>query len=62
MLKTIGFYGFLASVCLNLFHRFGLKINGTSNDIISMASLVFALMYVWDDLKKRSAKTLILQG
>ncbi|MCI4128603.1 YoqO family protein [Bacillus haynesii] len=62
MLKTIGFYGFLASVCLNLFLRFGLKINGTANDIISMISLVFVLMYVWDDLKKRSAKTLILQG
>ncbi|MCY9393876.1 YoqO family protein [Bacillus haynesii] len=61
MLKTIGFYGFLASVCLNLFLRFGLKINGTANVIISMASLVL-LMYVWDDLKKRSAKTLILQG
>ncbi|MCY8009560.1 YoqO family protein [Bacillus haynesii] len=62
MLKTIGFYGFLASVGLNLFLRAGLKINGTANDIISMASLVFVLMYVWDDLKKRSAKTLILQG
>ncbi|MCY8351418.1 YoqO family protein [Bacillus haynesii] len=62
MLKTIGFYGFLASVGLNLFLRAGLKINGTANDIISMASLVFVLMYVWNDLKKRSAKTLILQG
>ncbi|MSN97578.1 hypothetical protein BHT95_07405 [Bacillus paralicheniformis] len=62
MLKTIGFYGILASVGLNLFLRAGLKINGTANDIISMASLVFGLMYVWDDLKKRSAKTLILQG
>ncbi|UIN44936.1 YoqO family protein [Bacillus licheniformis] len=62
MLKTIGFNGFLASACLNLFLRFGLKINGTANDIISMVSLVFVLMYVWDDLKKHSAKTLILQG
>ena len=62
MLKTIGFYGFLASVGLNLFLRAGLKINGTANDIISMVSLVFVLMYVWDDLKKRSAKTLISQG
>ncbi|MBU8581480.1 YoqO family protein [Bacillus paralicheniformis] len=62
MLKTIGFYGFLASVGLNLFLRAGLKINGTANDIISVASLVFVLMYVWNDLKKRSAKTLILQG
>ncbi|MCY7774749.1 hypothetical protein MOB31_11705, partial [Bacillus licheniformis] len=31
----------MASVCLNLFLRFGLKINGTANDIISTASLVF---------------------
>jgi len=62
LLKTIGFYGFLASVGLNLFLRAGLKINGTANDIISMVSLVFVLMYVWDDLKKRSAKTLISQG
>jgi len=62
LLKTIGFYGFLASVGLNLFLRAGLKINGTANDIISMVSLVFVLMYVWGDLKKRSAKTLILQG
>ncbi|MPQ24434.1 YoqO family protein [Bacillus paralicheniformis] len=62
MLKTIGFYGILVSVGLNLFLRAGLKINGTANDIISVASLVFGLMYVWNDLKKRSAKTLILQG
>ncbi|ETB72933.1 MULTISPECIES: YoqO family protein [Bacillus] len=62
MLKTIGFNGFLASVGLNLFLRAGLKINGTANDIISVASLVFVLMYVWNDLKKRSAKTLISQG
>ncbi|NPC93453.1 hypothetical protein HOO54_14720 [Bacillus sp. WMMC1349] len=57
MMKKIGFYGFLSSVLLNIF----LTDNFVS-DVMSIASFVFILMYMWDLIKKDTIKVIVLKG
>ncbi|WP_253907798.1 YoqO family protein [Bacillus sp. WMMC1349] len=56
-MKKIGFYGFLSSVLLNIF----LTDNFVS-DVMSIASFVFILMYMWDLIKKDTIKVIVLKG
>ncbi|MDA1477356.1 YoqO family protein [Bacillus changyiensis] len=57
MIEKIGLYGFLSSVLLNIF----LTDNFVS-DLMSIASFVFILLYLWDLIKKDTVHVLVLKG
>ncbi|MDA7027705.1 YoqO family protein [Bacillus sp. CLL-7-23] len=57
MIKKIGFYGFLSSVLLNIF-----LTDSFVSDVMSIASFVFILLYMWDLIKKETVKVLVLKG
>ncbi|MEK4270142.1 MULTISPECIES: YoqO family protein [Bacillus] len=62
MLKKTGFCGLMVSIVLGICLRWRLNNSGILPDMLSIAGFVFALMYIWDEMKKESRKALLWKG
>ncbi|MDI3411318.1 YoqO family protein [Bacillus sonorensis] len=62
LLKKTGFCGLMVSIVLGICLRWRLNNSGILPDMLSIAGFVFALMYIWDEMKKESRKALLWKG